>query len=312
MGDAQTANALRAVVIGVVLIATFVFFFVYPGHDPEPNHLPVGLVIEAGESGVANVTVDGSRGGFDIRRYADAAAAREAILDREIYGAVVLSAQPRLLIARAASFQAAVAVEGFATRVAGSQLRIEDVRTLDVDDPRGTTLNLAALPLVIVAILAAMLIVQLAPMLDGSRRLGFIALFAVLGSAVAMFIVNVAIGALPGPYPGLVAISALAILATSSVSAGVIARVGPPGIMLCFLFFLMLGNPASGAASAPELLPDPWRVFGQFMPGGAGSSALRNVAYFDGAALAKPLAVLSAYVALGAILLVVLPRRRTP
>ena len=58
MRDAQTANALRAVAIGVVLIATFVFFFVFPGHDPEPNHLPVGYVFEAGDSGVANVRLD--------------------------------------------------------------------------------------------------------------------------------------------------------------------------------------------------------------------------------------------------------------
>jgi hypothetical protein len=72
----------------------------------------------------------------------------------------------------------------------------------------------------------------------------------------------------------------------------------------------MLGNPASGAASAPQLLPDPWREGGQFLPAGAAGTALRNVAYFDGAALAKPLVVLVAFAVVGAVLLMALDRRR--
>jgi hypothetical protein len=307
-GDA--GNALRAVLIGVALLATFIFFFVYPGHNPEPNHLPVGAVGPPAQ--VAPVAAALERGDhFDVRNYATEADARAAILDRELYGALVLGTGPKLLLASAASFQVASVLEGVATEAAGGRAPpTEDVRPLDAEDPRGTTINLTALPLSIVSILGALLLTQLAPTLGGAQRLAFVALFSVLGAVAAMLIVNVAIGALSGPFLGLVAVVALAILATASVAAGVIALIGPPGIMLSFLVFLMLGNPASGAASAPELLPDPWRIFGQFLPGGAGATALRNVAYFDGAALLKPLLVLAAFVALGALLLlVVLPRR---
>jgi hypothetical protein len=40
---AEGRNAARAVLIGTVLVATFTFFFVFPAHDPAPNHLPIGV-----------------------------------------------------------------------------------------------------------------------------------------------------------------------------------------------------------------------------------------------------------------------------
>jgi hypothetical protein len=164
--------------------------------------------------------------------------------------------------------------------------------------------------LTITSILGALLLTQLAPTLGGFQRFAVVTVFAALGALSALLIVHTGIGALPGPFIGLVALSALVILATASVAAGVIGLIGPPGIMLSFLVFLTLGIPASGAANAPELLPDPWRGVGQFLPAGAGATALRNTAYFDGVALAQPLLVLAAFTALGALLmLVVIPRR---
>ena len=59
----------------------------------------------------------------------------------------------------------------------------------------------------------------------------------------------------------------------------------------------MIGNPGSGNASAPELLPGFWRVAGQLLPPGAGGQALRTAAYFDGHALTQPLLVLAAWAA---------------
>ncbi|MDQ3937014.1 MAG: hypothetical protein M3340_20550, partial [Actinomycetota bacterium] len=180
---------------------------------------------------------------------------------------------------------------------------VEDVRPLDPDDPRGTTINLLAIPLSVTSILGAVLLNSLAPGLSAGRTLGLLAVFAVLGAVVAVLIVRVAIGALPGPFLGLTGLTALVIAATAFAAAFVIRALGEPGIGVSFMIFLMLGNPGSGAASAPELLPDPWREGGQLLPAGAGATGLRNVAYFDGAALAQPLTVLLAYVAAGALLL---------
>jgi hypothetical protein len=295
-------NALRALAIGVVLVALFSFFFVFPGHDPKPNHVPLGLVGPGAEGTASALERDGR---FEPRRYPDAAAAREAILDREVYGAVVTGAQPRLLVATAASPQVASILQEAAARVPGGTAPpVEDVRGLDQDDPRGTTVNLLAIPLSVTSILGSMLMFNMAPAMRAPQRIALLAAFALLGGLIAMLIVRVAIGALPGSFLGLTLVASLAIAAMAFASAGIMSAIGPPGTMLSFLVFLMLANPASGAASAPELLPDPWRGLGQLLPAGAGATGLRNVAYFDGAALAKPLAVLLVFTAGGALLLV--------
>ena len=285
----------------VALVALFAFFFVYPGHDPEPNGVPLGLVGPGAERTGAELERNGR---FEAKRYDDEGAARAAILDREAYGAVVTGTQPKLLVASAASPQVASILQEAAARVPGAaKPPVEDVRPLDEDDPRGTSINLLSIPLSVTSILGAMLIFTGAPALAPGQRLAVLAGFAVVGGLVAMLIVRVAIGALPGPFLGLTAVAALAIAAMAFAAAGIMSALGPPGIMLSFLIFLMLGNPASGAASAPELLPEPWSTGGQFLPSGAAATGLRNTAYFDGAALAQPLVVLAAFAAAGALLL---------
>ena len=64
---------------------------------------------------------------------------------------------------------------------------------------------------------------------------------------------------------------------------------------------IFVGNPLSAAASAPEMLPQPWGDVGQFLPPGAGVSALRSVAFFDGAAAGTPILVLSVWLVAGLV-----------
>ena len=92
-------------------------------------------------------------------------------------------------------------------------------------------------------------------------------------------------------------------------AAGLVRLLGPHGLAPAAVLFLLIGNPGSGNGSAPELLPGFWRAVGPLLPPGAGGTALRNVAYFDGAALARPLLVLLAFAAVGAALLAVSRRR---
>jgi len=90
---------------------------------------------------------------------------------------------------------------------------------------------------------------------------------------------------------------------------------GQSGAAAGGLLLVLLGNPASGNASAPEMLPAFWRAIGQLMPPGAGGTGLRNTAYFGSNAIAEPLIVLSAYGVTGIALVFVadvLRRRRSP
>jgi hypothetical protein len=290
--------ALRPVLIGTLLVTLFAFFFVYPTHDPEPNGLPVavadGVDVQLGD-------------GFEVVRVDDEVEAREAILDREVYGAFV-PGPPQLLIASGASVPVAQALAAAAEQGPTPSVP-EDVRPVDEDDPRGVSINFVGLAVTITSILGALLLFNLAPTLPVAWRLGSLALFSVLGGALAMLVVQVGIGVLPGSYFALAAVAALAIFAVASVSAAIIGAIGFPGVGLSFMLFLMLGNPGSGAASAPELLPEPWKTGGQFLPPGAAATGIRNVAYFDAARAEMWLTVLVVYAVIGIASLVTLGRR---
>ena len=108
--------------------------------------------------------------------------------------------------------------------------------------------------------------------------------------------------ALPGPYLAVSGAVALVVAAVALTTTGLFRALGPAGIGLAALLFIVLGNPGSGNASAPELLPGFWRVTGQLLPPGAGGQAIRDTAYFDGHALARPALVLAAWALLGAAL----------
>lgn len=74
---------------------------------------------------------------------------------------------------------------------------VRDVRPLDPDDPRGTTLNLMLLPLIVVGLPAAVLLAHL-----GLRAVGILGatmLFALGGGLLVTALVARALGVLPGP-----------------------------------------------------------------------------------------------------------------
>jgi hypothetical protein len=138
--------------------------------------------------------------------------------------------------------------------------------------------------------------------LRGARLVGAILVFAALGGLTVMGLIAEGIGAVPGSYVGLSAVTALIIAAIALPIAGLQRLLGQAGGVLGGLFFMLLANPASGNATAPEMLPGFWRQLSQLMPPGGGGTSLRNVAYFDGNALLQPLLVLSAYAVAGALL----------
>lgn len=77
---------------------------------------------------------------------------------------------------------------------------------------------------------------------------------------------------------------------------------GLPGLGLTALVMVVLGNPLSGGSSAPQMLPAGWGAFGQWLPPGAGITALRGVAFFDGAGSGMAFAVLGGWLLLGLVL----------
>jgi hypothetical protein len=288
-----TATA-RTVAVLLAVQCLFVFAFVYPGYNPKPHGLPVGVVAPTAVVGSIAAKAGSA---FALTRYRTQQAARTAIDDRHVYGVVILtSSGKRLLVASAASFTVSQIL-----RHAFSGATVVDVKPLNRDDPRGATISLLFIPLVTVSFSAVLAL----GMLRLRRRalLGATIAFSALGGLAIASLVHFALGALPGSYLALSAITALTILALALPIAGLQRMLGKAGLAASFLLFFVFANPASGNGTAPELLPNLWRHLSQLLPPGAGGTALRNTAYFGGAAIAQPVVVLTGF-ALGGALLV--------
>lgn len=303
MNTSPPSRRALLVVVGVLAFGgLFSASFVLSGHDPQPHGMDVAVAGPPAAAQALAERIEREHGAaYDVRTYATAAQARGAIDDRDAYGAVVLGADgaaERVLVASGGSAAAAREVEHALTAAAGTAT-VEDVRPLASGDPRGVGLSLMLLPLVVASLLVATALSEAVPDLTAGRRIGALAGFAALAGLGAAGLAH-AVDVMPGSYLGLAAVLAFTVLAIASVTAALEASpLGLRGLGVGILTFMVVGNPASGAASAPELLPGFWRVAGQLLPPGAGASAARDVAYFGGAALTRPLLVLGAFAALG-------------
>ena len=131
-----------------------------------------------------------------------------------------------------------------------------------------------------------------------------------LGGAI---IVDPVLHALPGHFAALWWTGALIVFGTAAVTMALQAFFGIVGIGLAVIIFVVLGNPSAGGAFQKHLVPSFWRAIGDWIPTGAGTTAVRNIVYFSGNALATPMVVLAAWVVAGAVLLLLGSlRRREP
>jgi hypothetical protein len=277
--------------------AAMVFAFVFPGNQPKPHHVPVGFV---GSPEIESALAAKSGSAISFRSYESEQAARAAIQSREVYGAFISEDRhSQLLVASAASPSIAQLLRGAAAE-SHTPVQVHETAPLNENDPRGVTINLMFLPLIVVCSTAAMALGTLG--LSRSRLIGAIGLFATLGGLGVTSLVSLGLGALPGSFLALSGVTALSILAMALPTAGFHRLLGPAGVAVGAVLFLIIGNPASGNATAPELLPGFWRWISQFMPPGAGGTGLRNVAYFDGNATIRPVLVLMSYAIVGAAL----------
>ncbi|RZB20049.1 ABC transporter permease [Streptomyces sp. F001] len=298
---APARRVIAVLVLVPVLTALALWAFAWPAARTAPRDLPLGVAGPAAATAQVEKQLQQHDGAFEIHRYDDEAAARDAIEDRSVYGAVVVTPQgPELLTASAASpvvaqlLQQAVAQQA-ATR--GAQVRTVDVVAAPAKDPRGAALNASALPLALAGIVAGAVVTLL-----GLR--GIRAALALVGSAALVGLVAAALahswlGVLTGDWWAEAATLGLSTLAVSAAVTGAAALIGPAGTGLMAFVVMFLGNPFSGAASAPQMLPEPVGVIGQWLPPGAGTTLLRSVSFFDGAAVTGPALTLTWWAALG-------------
>lgn len=297
----------RVVAVGVgaaLLQAVMLIAFAWPAVNSEPRDLPLAV---AGPQAPAVVEQLNARapGTFEIAPYADEPAARQAIADREVYGAIITGGgPPRVLNASGAGSAVAQALNGLAQQLSGTPaVQAEDVVPAAPEDSRGAGFAAIALPLVMSGIAAGVLLTLVLPSAIG--RLGGALSFAVISGLLSMAIVQGWLSILPGNYLLLAAAAGLVSFAVAGTVTGTATALGRAGLGLAALVMLLIGNPLSGATSAPELLPQPLGALGQLLPPGASASVLRSVAFFDGAGVGRPLLVVSAWAGLAVVLLAI-------
>ncbi|MFI6335233.1 ABC transporter permease [Streptomyces sp. NPDC050535] len=282
------------------LVAFALWAFAWPAARTAPRDLPLGVAGSATATAPIEKQLARQDGAFEIHRYADEAAARDAVEDRTVYGVIVATGQgPKLLTASAASPLVAQLLQ---QSVAGQAPEGTSVTTVDVvpapaEDPRGAALTSSVLPMGLAGVAAGSVVTLLG--LRGFRAVGALTGAAVLVGVVAAALIHNWLGILSGDWWAEAGALSLSTLAVSGAVAGLAALVGPPGIAVGALLVVLLGNPFSGASSAPEMLPEPVGAIGQWLPPGAGTSLLRSVSFFDGAAATGPALTLTWWAALG-------------
>ncbi|MFJ2239928.1 ABC transporter permease [Streptomyces sp. NPDC087859] len=304
MSTAPTGNARRMIAVTVlvpVIAALALWAFAWPAARTAPRDLPLGVAGPAAAAAQVEKQLAQHEGAFEIHRYTDEAAARDAVEDRTVYGAVVVTADgPRLLTASAASpvvaqlLQQTVAEQAAAD---GAQVRTVDVVAAPAADPRGAALNASVLPLALAGMAAGAVVTFSG--LRGTRAVLVLVGASALVGVAAAGVADSWLGVITGDWWAQAGAFGLAALAVSGAVAGLAALLGTPGVGIVAGVVMLFGNPWSGAASAPQMLPEPAGTIGQWLPPGASATLTRSVAYFDGAAATGPALTLAWWAALG-------------
>ncbi len=309
----------RKLVITLAGVLAVVFIFVSSNvaanHEPKPHDLPVGVV---GTPQLVSATAGQldrrAPGAFQILGYRSPAAAQTAILRRSVYGAFDPGPPPSLLVADAASLPVATLLQETFTAAAreqGAPLIVHDLVPLPPTDPAGGTAFSATLSLIIAGVLGSSMIYVVTQRRSLAVHLSAVLALGVGAGLLAAVATNFVVGAFHSQFLAIWGVAALFVLALALPIAFFQRLLGLPGTGVGLLVFIVVGDPSSGGATAPQLLPDPWRAISQALPPGAAATAMRDVVYFHGYGATRALIVLGSYAALGAILAIITDRIRT-
>ncbi|MFE6133277.1 ABC transporter permease [Streptomyces sp. NPDC056437] len=300
MSATPTHRAIAVMALVPTLVALALWAFAWPAARTAPRDLPIGVAGPASAVTQVEQRLEQRPDAFEVHRYTDEAAAREAIEDRVVYGAVVVTPEgPQLLTASAASPVVAGLLRGAVTAQApaGEPVKVTDVVAAPAGDPRGSGLASSILPLALAGVAAGVMVTVLG--LRGSRAALALTGAAALVGLTAAALTHSWLGLLSGNWWAEAGVLGLTVLAIAGAVAGFAALLGTRGIAVGSLLMVLIGNPFSGAASAPELLPDPAGMIGQWLPPGAGAQLLRSVSYFGGNGAGGAVLTLSLWAALG-------------
>lgn len=309
-------------VLGVLGIQLgFIGSYVGAFHHPVPHAAPVAVVAPGPSARSVSAGLDQLPGRpVSARVVGDRAEAVRLIDNESVDGALVLApGGVQVLVAGGDGGAMSDAVTRVGRAFAASQhlpATVTDVRPNNSGDARG----LSGFYLVVGwsvggYLLASILAVSIGPRPANRRdalvRLGALAAYSVLSGVGGALVVR-SVGALPLHTLGLAALGTLTVFGVGAFSMGLEAFAGVVGIGLVILVLVVLGNPSAGGAYPTPLLPAFWRAVGQWLPPGAGTTAVRTIEYFPAASVLHQSLVLGGYALAGVLASLVAARRGRP
>ena len=312
----QVERSSWASVLGIVAglgaaLAAVLTLFVWPAGNSSAHDLPLAVFAPGSSGGEVERRLDDALPGvYDVRAYSSADAAREAVRDRDAYGAVVAGdsglevvvssgSSPAVaqLISQLAPVLADQAPPGGSAGTEPASVPVVDVAPPTAEDPRGSGLSAAMLPLSLGGTVAANVLILLVH--GRSRRLAGAAASALLGGVVAAAVLHSWLGVLPGSFAAIAVSIALALTAMTFALVGLEALFGKGGVAAGIGLVVLAGTPLSGQSSAPDMLPGRWGDVGQLLPPGATGSLLRSSGFFAGSGATGPVLVLLCWAVVG-------------
>ena len=264
--------------------------------------MPVGVAGAPAAATAIERQLAARDGAFETHRYADEAAAREAIEDREVYGAFVATpAGPKVLTATRRQPGGGPAPQPRRRRGEGARRgrRLRQARAPAAWPPACCrSCSPGSSPAWPRAALGT----------GALQRAGLVVGGSILAGLTATAIIQSWLDVVGGDWLVNAGALSLTVLAIAAVVAGLETLLGKAGAALAALTMVLIGNPFSGVATGPEMLPSAAGWLGQLLPPGAGGNLLRSTGLFDGAAAGGHVAVLAFWALAGLALLFALRR----
>lgn len=317
----RPATVVIAPIAAAAVVCLVLLALSWPTLVARPRQLPVAITGQAQLVGQAEAAITTrSPDAIDLVPVTSRAAAVSAIKERKAIGAVVLDpARPEVLTASAAGSAEQQVMSQLATglqqqlRQHGSvdapapTITVTDVVPLSADDPTGSRLAIAGLPLALGGVVGGAL---LSSALSGvKRQLIGLAGYAVVAGLSLAAILGPWYGAFQGTYAAGASAIAMIVLAVAAVVIGLRRLLGPAGFAVAAPLFILGATPLSGATVPREFLPHPWAEIGGWFPQGAGNTLLRNLSYFPDARTASGWLVPAVWIVIGVALILLSQRR---
>ncbi|MFF4045325.1 hypothetical protein ACFYZ5_01555 [Streptomyces chartreusis] len=320
-GDAPSTPGRRRAVIGMlvalgicaVMQSLFATTYMSAGHAPKASNLPFGVVGPSPVLAAAEKNIS-----LKVTQYPNEAAAKTAMDEARVYGALVSSGGTNTLIvvpslSDLAPLDLAVRFEE-AARATGQKVKVQQYapHPLAAKDPFGLVQALMLVPLLIGGYMSSTLLMAATGRAAGRWRAAQLAGFAVISGLVIDLIVCYWLEGFPSSKFWIVwPICSLIVAVVAFVAAILQKLLGPIGTLVTVVAMILLGNPSSGGASGVPYLPAFWRDLGPYLPPRNGYILLHHTIYFDGHGTSQALINLLIYLGVAAAVLIVLDLRRT-